>query len=115
MQLNISQQMRMSQQLKLSPQMRLRMEILQLPTLALEERIEEKINENIVLERVTEDADAPETETQHNNEADFERWREMFEQCCEQQVLAQCGSHIEDMMKMMSTRPSLQHFSCHTA
>jgi RNA polymerase sigma-54 factor len=105
MQLNISQQMKMSQQMKLAPRMIQSMEILQLPIMALQERIEQELEENVVLERVTTDADTPETEREvemaraqeeangsgldqkelvvdndHNNEADFERLLEISDE-----------------------------------
>ncbi|MEO1995922.1 MAG: RNA polymerase sigma-54 factor, partial [Planctomycetaceae bacterium] len=98
MHLNISQQMKMSQQMKLAPRMIQSMEILQLPLLALQERIDQELVDNIVLENVkgesgTSEADSV-TETaasteepavkeveqaelvvdsDSNNEADFER------------------------------------------
>ncbi len=100
MQLNFSQQMRMSQQMKLAPRMIQSMEILQLPVMALEERIEQEISENPCLEKLQSDPDAPEAEhnreeareeaaekslgeqvlqvdSDHNNEADFERLLEI--------------------------------------
>lgn len=49
MQLNFSQQMKMSQQMKLAPRMIQSMEILQLPYQALQERIEQEMEENVVL------------------------------------------------------------------
>lgn len=49
MQLNFSQQMKMSQQMKLAPRMIQSMEILQLPYLALQERIEQELEDNVVL------------------------------------------------------------------
>lgn len=57
MHLNISQQMRMSQQMKLAPRMIQSMEILQLPLLALQERIEQELSENVVLEQASEETD----------------------------------------------------------
>jgi len=53
MQLNVSQQMKMSQQMKLAPRMIQSMEILQLPLMALQERIEQELAENVVLEQST--------------------------------------------------------------
>lgn len=55
MHLNVSQQMRMSQQMKLAPRMIQSMEILQLPLMALQERIDQELSENIVLEQVRND------------------------------------------------------------
>jgi RNA polymerase sigma-54 factor len=107
MHLNISQQMKMSQQMKLAPRMIQSMEILQLPIMALQERIEQELSENVVLENgvsevdpaeldgtdseleqalaeAREEATAKQTDekelvvdNEHNNEADFERLLEM--------------------------------------
>jgi RNA polymerase sigma-54 factor len=101
MQLNFSQQMKMSQQMKLAPRMIQSMEILQLPVMALQDRIEQELVENVTLEQDATDTDSPETEQQveierareeatdagdqkelvvdndHNNEADFERLLEV--------------------------------------
>ncbi|MDA0832739.1 MAG: RNA polymerase factor sigma-54 [Planctomycetota bacterium] len=100
MQLNLSQQMKMSQQMKLAPRMIQSMEILQLPIMALQERIDQELSENEMLENAISETDdsVPDTELQngmdesrddsegnqldrqelvvdneHNNEADFER------------------------------------------
>ena len=55
MQLNLSQQMKMSQQMKLAPRMIQSMEILQLPVMALNDRIEQELQENVVLEKGPEE------------------------------------------------------------
>jgi RNA polymerase sigma-54 factor len=47
----------MSQQMKLAPRMIQSMEILQLPLMALQERIEQELAENVVLEQGTEEAE----------------------------------------------------------
>jgi len=52
MRFDTSQQMRLSQQMKLAPRMIQSMEILQLPLLALQERIEQELESNITLELV---------------------------------------------------------------
>jgi len=103
MQLSISQHMKMSQQMKLAPRMIQSMEILQLPIMALKERIEQELSENPLLEEpLAGDVEAPEPDSQvegegaidevstkaleqqelvvdndHNNQADFERLLEM--------------------------------------
>jgi len=104
MHLNISQQMKMSQQMKLAPRMIQSMEILQLNMMALNERIEQEMVENVTLEMVDKereqtpaaDADAPAaktedtpdlkkdveerelvTESDKSNESDFERLLEI--------------------------------------
>ena len=50
MKLEMRGQMRMEQKMKLAPHMIQSMEILQLPILALQERIEQELNSNPVLE-----------------------------------------------------------------
>ena len=102
MQLNFSQQMRMSQQMKLAPRMIQSMEILQLPYLELQERIEQELEENVCLIADVVMAERSETEkesdaqqskddavsqsveqqelvvdSEHGNDADFERLVEM--------------------------------------
>ena len=101
MQLNFSQQMKMSQQMKLAPRMIQSMEILQLPIMALKERLEEELRENEMLEDQGSDRDSPEIRAEidraheeaverplearelvvddKNGEADFERLLEMSE------------------------------------
>lgn len=111
MQLNITQQMKMSQQMKLAPRMIQSMEILQLPIMALQERIDKELEENVVLIDGTSNSDGSETERQvemerareeatttavdqkelvvdseHNNEADFERLLDMSEDWPEDNV-----------------------------
>lgn len=93
MRLDVSQQVRLEQRMKLSPRIIQAMEILQLPLMALQERIEEELTSNPCLERREgsgEDipAKSPEAE-EHNrgeeaivvdpdnaNKADFERLAE---------------------------------------
>src|SRR6476659_4398631 len=105
MQLSFSQQMKMSQQMKLAPRMIQSMEILQLPLMALQERIAQELSENPMLEapevepEVVEVVDAsgppsdPKAEvaekpleqkelvvdSEHNNQDDFERLLNMPE------------------------------------
>jgi RNA polymerase sigma-54 factor len=52
MRFETSQQMRLSQQMKLAPRMIQSMEILQMPMMALQERIEQELESNIALEQV---------------------------------------------------------------
>ncbi|MBL9122743.1 MAG: RNA polymerase factor sigma-54 [Planctomycetaceae bacterium] len=96
MRLSFGQELRLVQKQVLAPRMIQSMEILQLPILALEERIEQEMNENPCLEREDEDPDLPEetaeaespdsptTEERElvvdetkNNEDDFERLLQM--------------------------------------
>ncbi len=69
MKMQLSGQMRMEQKLKLAPKMIQSMEILQLPLIALEERIEAEINSNPVLEM---SEPAPENPEQTSQESDGE-------------------------------------------
>jgi RNA polymerase sigma-54 factor len=59
MRLDASQHLRMDMRMKLAPRMIQSMEILQLPLLALEERIEQELEANPVLERKTSDDESP--------------------------------------------------------
>ncbi len=52
MRFDMNQQMRLSQQMKLAPRMIQSMEILQMPMMALQERIEQELEANIALEQV---------------------------------------------------------------
>jgi RNA polymerase sigma-54 factor len=76
MKLEMRGQMRMEQRMKLAPHMIQSMEILQLPILALQERIEQELNSNPVLEMVEpgnpEDTDSAEQQPQEDiNEKDL--------------------------------------------
>ena len=62
MKLEMTGEMRMEQRMKLAPHMIQSMEILQLPILALQERIEQELNNNPVLE-MAEPSTADETES----------------------------------------------------
>ncbi len=64
MRMSMGLQQRQMQVQKLAPRMIQSMEILQLPTLALQERIEQEMNENPVLEQQDVDPLAPEEETE---------------------------------------------------
>ena len=106
MRLSFGQELKLVQKQMLAPRMIQSMEILQLPVLALQERIEQEMEENPVLELVEVDPDLPDeqydteksdesTDTEKelvvdeskNNEEDFERlinmndeWPETFEE-----------------------------------
>ena len=57
MRFDTSQQMKLGQQMKLAPRMIQSMEILQMPLLALQERIEQELESNVTLETFEPDAD----------------------------------------------------------
>jgi RNA polymerase sigma-54 factor len=67
MRLSFGLETRQVQVQKLAPRMIQSMEILQLPIMALQERIEQELNENPVLELAEEDATAPEEPTEEVN------------------------------------------------
>jgi len=69
MRFDASQQMQVSQQMRLAPRMIASMEILQMPALALQERIEQELESNIALEQVEPDERETEDGEQSRNEA----------------------------------------------
>ncbi|MHC5120807.1 MAG: hypothetical protein ACYSO7_04745 [Planctomycetota bacterium] len=95
MKLSMTGQMRMEQKMKLAPRMIQSMEVLQLPFLALQEKIEAELNSNPVLEvaeEQSEQTEPPQTETEDvsneqelvinedsNNVDDFQRLDSMGE------------------------------------
>src|SRR5207248_11729381 len=99
MRLSFGQELRLVQKQVLAPRMIQSMEILQLPMMALQERIEQEMQENEALELIEEDPDLPEEEVEtpnpdaptpeerelvvdetKDNEADFERLLNMDEE-----------------------------------
>ena len=134
--------MKMSQQMKLAPRMIQSMEILQLPVMALNDRIEEELQENVVLEkapkkRPTGDGHRPSksprvaektveerelvVDSDHDNEADFERLLEMSADWPEDNLSAgsrpssnrieEEGERKLDAMSNMEARPQSLHDS----
>jgi RNA polymerase sigma-54 factor len=114
MRLSFGQELRLVQKQVLAPRMIQSMEILQLPIMALQERIEQEIQENPVLDLVEEESDLPdepvETENPNaptederelvvdeskNNEDDFERLMKMDEEW---------PDHFEERSRPSSTR-----------
>jgi RNA polymerase sigma-54 factor len=63
MRFETSQHMRMSQQMKLAPRMIQSMEILQMPMMALQERVDQELESNVALEIVEPQAEDGERET----------------------------------------------------
>jgi RNA polymerase sigma-54 factor len=75
MRFETSQQMKLGQQMKLAPRMIQSMEILQLPLLALQERIEQELESNVTLEQVapeSEPGDRVEASEREGDERDLE-------------------------------------------
>src|SRR6476661_3059781 len=76
MRLSLGQQMQLAQKQVLAPRMIQSMEILQLPLMALQERIEQEMEDNPVLDQVEVDADEPEPPAENeaaSSVADTER------------------------------------------
>lgn len=137
MRLSFGQELKLVQQQKLAPRMIQSMEILQLPVMALEERIEQEISENPCLEKAELDPDLPEEPVEHenpdaptaeerelvvdetkNNEADFERllnldeeWPDTFDERPRPSStrLAEESDRKHDAMANMISRPQSLH------
>src|SRR5213596_3559208 len=78
MRLSFGQEMRQVQKQVLAPRMIQSMEILQLPIMALQERIEQEMQENPMLDVTEEDADLPEETVEvENPNAPTEEEREL--------------------------------------
>jgi len=67
MRLSFGQEMRMAQKQVLAPRMIQSMEILQLPVMALQERIDQELQENPVLEMIDSDPDLPDEDREREN------------------------------------------------
>lgn len=86
MRFDVGQHMRLQQQMKLSPRMIQSMEILQLPAMALDQRIEQELEQNPVLElaapevETVESKPEPQTSTSESESEGFERLAEFSEQ-----------------------------------
>ncbi len=134
MRLSLGQQMQMAQKQVLAPRMIQSMEILQLPIMALQERIEQEMEENPCLDQAEQESDAPEEEPEEevhpdapteserelvvkedaNNEDDFERlvkiaddWPDQFEERSSPSRgrIDEEGDRKHDAMANMVARP----------
>ena len=141
MRLSLGQQMQMAQKQVLAPRMIQSMEILQLPIMALQERIEQEMEENPVLDQAEHDADLPEetvakenpddpaegereliVDETNNNEDDFERlinmaddWPDHFEERSRpsRNRMDEEGDRKHDAMVNMVARPQTLHDYLH--
>ncbi len=95
MKMSMTPQMRMEQRMKLAPRMIQSMEILQLPLLALQEKIEAELNSNPVLEQAAESSD--EASDQSNESVDSEAETEESEL-----VVKDDANNIEDFQRLDS-------------
>jgi len=141
MRLSFGQELRLVQKQVLAPRMIQSMEILQLPVMALQERIEQEMQENEALELVEEDPDLPEEEVEtpnpdaptpeerelvvdetKDNAADFERllnmdeeWPDHFEERSRPSATRRDeeGDRQHDAMANMVDRPQSLHEYLH--
>src|SRR6516164_8674653 len=128
MRLDTSMSQRMDQKMILAPRMIQSMEILQLPIMALQERIEQELSENPVLVDLREapsptDADNEETETPAATEGDAganefdnlvgldENWSELYDEGPRRSraSLSEEGDRKQDAMQNMASRPRSFH------
>ncbi|MHC5059594.1 MAG: RNA polymerase factor sigma-54 [Planctomycetota bacterium] len=98
MKMSMTPQMRMEQRMKLAPRMIQSMEILQLPLLALQEKIETELNSNPVLEQVEEEGENKNIESGEASEGD--ETREVEEQ--DEFVVKDDDNNVEDFQRLDS-------------
>ncbi len=132
MRLDTSQQMRTEMRLRMAPRMIQSMEILQLPIMALQERIEQELSENPVLVDLREtaptaneetDEAAPQTATEtaegpETDQTDFEslinldeNWSELYDEGPRRSraALIEEGDRKQEAMQNMASRPQSFH------
>jgi len=130
MRLDTSQQMRTEMRLRMAPRMIQSMEILQLPIMALQERIEQELSENPVLvdlresspstEQDSEDAQnttvaEPQPESEPNEFDSLinldENWSELYDEGPRRSraSLSEEGDRKQDAMQNMASRPRSFH------
>ncbi len=130
MRLDTSQQMRTEMRLRMAPRMIQSMEILQLPVMALQERIEQELSENPVLvdlresaapsetdgeEEGTSTVTEPEVETEPNEFDSLigldENWSELYDEGPRRSraSLSEEGDRKQDAMQNMASRPRSFH------
>ena len=90
MKLSMTGQMRMEQKMKLAPRMIQSMEVLQLPLMALQEKIETELNSNPVLELVEEPSE--QVETPENDPPEISEDREL--------VVGEDSDNVEDFQRL---------------
>src|SRR4051812_22105277 len=132
MRLDTSQQMRTEMRLRMAPRMIQSMEILQLPIMALQERIEQELSENPVLVDLRENATSSEADGEaedggavavaepaaeaETNEFDSlinldENWSELYDEGPRRSraSLSEEGDRKQDAMQNMASRPRSFH------
>ncbi len=122
MRLETSQQMRTDMRMRMAPRMIQSMEILQLPLMALQERIDQELIENPVLEELREaptadedDAPAPEApavDEEPTPEADYDdtdNWDSYADHRPSRAALSEEADRKHDAMQNMASRPPSLH------
>jgi RNA polymerase sigma-54 factor len=121
MRLDTSQQMRTDMRLRMAPRMIQSMEILQLPLMALQERIDQELIENPVLvdaretatpEVETEEAPAPVQEEPAQAEYEgLDEWNELYAEThrMSRAALSEEADRKHDAMQNMASRPPSLH------
>jgi RNA polymerase sigma-54 factor len=100
MRMNLSSQMRMEQRMKLAPRMIQSMEVLQLPLLALQEKIEAELNSNPVLERVEETSEQAALPEDSASEASSEQ----------EMVVSEDPDRLEDFQRLEELDEEFQEY-----
>src|SRR3954453_22165347 len=120
MRLDTSQQMRTDMRLRMAPRMIQSMEILQLPLMALQERIDQELSENPVLVDLREtpgpETDAEEAQTPAEDVSSTEYdgtddWAESFGEThrLSRAALSEEADRKHDAMQNMASRPRSLH------
>ena len=119
MRLDTSQQMRMDMRMRMAPRMIQSMEILQLPLMALQERIDQELSENPVLELAEmgpvelEDGEAPapaETDIDAPPAApEYDDWDSYSDHRPSRAALSEEADRKYDAMQNMASRPRSLH------
>ena len=143
MRLSLTQELRLVQKQVLAPRMIQSMEILQLPIMALQERVEQEIQENPCLEQTEDESEYPEppaddeyespdaptleekelvVDEDHDNKEDFERllslgeeWRDRFDEAPSRSAggISEDADRRHDAMANMEMRPQTLHDYLH--
>ena len=115
MQLTQQASMRMEQRQLLTPRMIQSMEILQLPLMALEERIEQELQNNPVLELRDGELDGDgQTATAVAEAPDGEGPREEFSESEQPMVVRESGDHAEDFERLAKIGEYFENEEFHT-
>lgn len=102
MKMSMTGQMRMEQRMKLAPRMIQSMEVLQLPLLALQEKIEAELNSNPVLELTDDNPEAVGGE--------IEKPQETAEPIEQKELVVEDGANAEDFQRLDSIEADFSEF-----